>query len=75
MLMRKPRRTHPQSGDVFKLIAIHEFLDKAKSFVVFLLLLQPIPVESRSILGQHLSKYLISSISIEICKFFRITLF
>ena len=53
---KKGQGAHPQSGDVFKLVAIHEFLDEAKSFVVLLLLLQPITVGSRPILGKHLHK-------------------
>ena len=65
------KKTHPQGGDVLKLITIHEFLDEAQSFLVLLLLLQTIPVRSRAILGQHLGKGLISSIAIEINKFCR----
>ena len=53
---KKGQGAHPQSADVFKLVAIHEFLDEAKSFVVLLLLLQPITVGSRPILGKHLNK-------------------
>ena len=46
------KRAHPKSGDVFKLVAIHEFLDEAKSFVVLLLLLQPITVRSLPIMKE-----------------------
>ena len=53
-LRSKEKTAHPESGDILKLITIHELLDEAESLVVLLLLLQAVPVRSRAILGQHL---------------------